>query len=110
MARDRRGRTPLHLAAACGQVGVLTLLLEVAPAAADMPDTAGYTPVHWAAYNGHEGALEGLMQVQPGVKKEAEGQAVSSFSPIHCAVYNGSEQVEIKTAGHICKTNCKSKE
>jgi len=54
-AKDTRGRTPLHLASACGRVGVLGALLHAAStshAHTHLTDSQGYTPLHWACYNG----------------------------------------------------------
>jgi ankyrin repeat protein len=50
-ARDLRGRTPLHMAAACGNVGLLGALLQIAPSA-QLLDNKDYTPLHIACYNG----------------------------------------------------------
>lgn len=55
MVRDCRGRSPVHLAAACGHVGVLGGLLHAAQSLDSVPvitDHQGYTPLHWACYNG----------------------------------------------------------
>lgn len=55
MVRDCRGRSPVHLAAACGHVGVLGGLLQAAQSLDSIPvitDHQGYTPLHWACYNG----------------------------------------------------------
>lgn len=49
--RDCNGRTPLHFAAACGHVGILNGLLQVAGSGVHM-DNHGYTPLHWACFNG----------------------------------------------------------
>ena len=38
---DRAGRSPLHLAAAAGQINVLCSLLELQPGLAQLPDTYG---------------------------------------------------------------------
>lgn len=45
--RDCRGRTPLHVAAMCGEVGAIELLLQ-AGADADARDDAGDTPADLA--------------------------------------------------------------
>ena len=53
--RDVRGRTPVHLAAACGRLGALGVLLQAASAyhaPTQLTDSQGYTPLHWACYNG----------------------------------------------------------
>lgn len=58
MVRDCRGRSPVHLAAGCGHVGVLGGLLHAAQSVETIPvitDNQGYTPLHWACYNGEAG-------------------------------------------------------
>lgn len=53
--RDIRGRTPLHLASACGHAGVLGTLLQsinTSHTHTNLTDSQGYTPLHWACYNG----------------------------------------------------------
>ena len=49
--RDCNGCCPLHLAAACGHVGILSSLLQVC-GTGNITDNRGYTPLHWACYNG----------------------------------------------------------
>lgn len=55
LSQDLQGRTPLHLAAACGRTHLLRKLL-LAPGACDprdpVRDHSQYTPTHWAAYHG----------------------------------------------------------
>lgn len=53
--RDTWGRSPLHLASACGRVGALGALLQATSAShidTHLTDNQGYTPLHWACYNG----------------------------------------------------------
>lgn len=53
--RDCRGRTPIHLSAACGHIGVLGALLQSVASGDAVPalaDNHGYTSLHWACYNG----------------------------------------------------------
>ena len=55
LVRDCKGRTPIHLAAACGHTGVLGGLLHAAQSVETLPvltDNQGYTPLHWSCYNG----------------------------------------------------------
>lgn len=63
LLRDCRGRTPIHLSAACGHIGVLGALLQSATSVDAIPaiaDNHGYTSLHWACYNGkHESMLGG---------------------------------------------------
>lgn len=65
LLRDCRGRTPIHLSAACGHIGVLGALLQSAASADAVPamaDNHGYTSLHWACYNGkmHSSSSTGL--------------------------------------------------
>lgn len=51
--KDIQGRSPLHLASACGRVGALGALLQASSTShAHLTDNQGYTPLHWACYNG----------------------------------------------------------
>lgn len=54
--RDIRGRSPLHMASACGRVGALGALLQAnatpSHTVTHLTDNQGYTPLHWACYNG----------------------------------------------------------
>lgn len=55
--RDIQGRSPLHLASACGRVGALGALLQATSTShthTHLTDNQGYTPLHWACYNGTE--------------------------------------------------------
>ncbi|CAM9898082.1 unnamed protein product, partial [Discosporangium mesarthrocarpum] len=57
-----RGRTPLHVAARRGSLGLVAALLK-AGAKVRARDRSGATPVHLAARNGHVPALEALLTV-----------------------------------------------
>lgn len=54
--RDCSGRTPLHFAAACGHVGILGNLIQVAGSSAVLDDQ-GFSPLHWACFNGNKNTL-----------------------------------------------------
>uniref|UniRef100_A0A8C7LD55 Ankyrin repeat domain 28 n=1 Tax=Oncorhynchus kisutch TaxID=8019 RepID=A0A8C7LD55_ONCKI len=89
LVRDCKGRTPVHLAAASGHIGVLGGLLHAAQSVETLPvitDNQGYTPLHWACYNGHDTCVEVLLEQE--VFHKTEG---NSFSPLHCAVINDNE-------------------
>ena len=78
------GRTPFHIAAMCGQVGVLRKLLDVLENTAsvhDLVDKDGLTPLHWAAFKGHESCVDLLISMMDNFSSKG-----SQFSPLHCAV------------------------
>lgn len=65
-ARDESGKTPLHMAAINGSIGMIsTLLLHSAFACQcmiDAKDNQGNTPLHWAATYSNQGAIELLLR------------------------------------------------
>lgn len=73
LVRDCKGRTPVHLAAACGHIGVLGGLLHAAQSVETLPvltDNQGYTPLHWACYNGTE--MRGLKSSMENIQYSYE--------------------------------------
>ena len=55
LCRDFKGRTPIHLASACGHTAVLRTLLQAALSTDPLDtgvDYSGYSPMHWASYTG----------------------------------------------------------
>ena len=55
LCRDFKGRTPIHLASACGHAAVLRTLLQAALSTDPLDtgvDYSGYSPMHWASYTG----------------------------------------------------------
>lgn len=55
LCRDFKGRTPIHLASACGHSAVLRTLLQAALSTDPLDagvDYSGYSPMHWASYTG----------------------------------------------------------
>lgn len=74
--RDILGRSPLHLASACGRVGVLGALLQAGSnSLTHLTDNQGYTPLHWACYYGGGGV--GCTAVL------CESTAVCPFLPLY---------------------------
>ncbi|KZW02978.1 ankyrin [Exidia glandulosa HHB12029] len=64
-ARDDRGNSALHMAAANGHVDVLQLLLPLF-ASYDVPNESGSTPLHWAALNAQMDATKLLVESERG--------------------------------------------
>jgi len=48
MARDKMGRTALHVAVASGRVELVEKVLSLTPAGVDVPDADGWSPLLWA--------------------------------------------------------------
>ncbi|MGH0183248.1 UNVERIFIED_CONTAM: hypothetical protein FKN15_011493 [Acipenser sinensis] len=98
LCRDFKGRTPLHLAAACGHVNLLGTLLQAAfntDPLDSLLDYSGYTPAHWAACHGHEDCLEVLLEHKPFSIEEG-----NPFTPLHYMLVEsiGTEIVNIRDA------------
>lgn len=68
LCRDFKGRTPIHLASACGHTAVLRTLLQAALSTDPLDagvDYSGYSPMHWASYTG---VVLGPLEAQPCVR------------------------------------------
>lgn len=61
-----RKQTPLHLAAAAGQLEVCTLLLELG-ASIDATDDEGQKPIHVAAQNNYPEVVKIFLQQHPSL-------------------------------------------
>jgi ankyrin repeat protein len=77
-ARDQMGRTPLHVAAANGEVELVKFLLNQG-ARVDAQERANDTPLHAAAENGRSGAAAALLSA--GADPNARGRGW--FTPLH---------------------------
>lgn len=84
MKRNRKGETPLHLAAIKGEVEAVRELLEQG-ADPNLKDNAGWTPLHEACNHGYLGVAE--MLVRGGALLNTPGY--ENDSPLHDAVRNG---------------------
>ncbi|XP_076254649.1 uncharacterized protein LOC143192825 isoform X1 [Rhynchophorus ferrugineus] len=85
--KDVNGKTVLHLAAACGYLKCLQLIVEYMDENDILSrDNQGCTVLHWACYHGHMNCVKYLLS--KNIFKELVG---NSYSPVHCACFSGSE-------------------
>ncbi|XP_028130015.2 serine/threonine-protein phosphatase 6 regulatory ankyrin repeat subunit A-like isoform X1 [Diabrotica virgifera virgifera] len=85
---DINGKTVLHLAAACGHLNCMHMILNyMTEEQIIAKDKQQCTALHWACYNGYANCVESLLDKK--VFKELEE---NSFSPIHCATFSGSDK------------------
>uniref|UniRef100_A0A6Q2XQ92 Ankyrin repeat domain 52 n=1 Tax=Esox lucius TaxID=8010 RepID=A0A6Q2XQ92_ESOLU len=99
MCRDKRGYTPLHAAAASGQIDVVKYLLrlgsEVNPSSAkalciDEPNAFGNTALHMACYTGQEAVANELVNRGANVNQPNH----RGCTPLHLAA--------VSTNGALC--------
>ena len=90
-ARDSDGWTPLHWAAANGQLETVKWLVQKNSDLLCMQDSDGLTPLHWAAAMGH------LEAVKWQVERRGDllfMQDKYGLTPLDCAVQYGRHEVE----------------
>jgi serine/threonine-protein phosphatase 6 regulatory ankyrin repeat subunit A len=87
--QDKKGRTPLHLAAYNGYDEVVEVLLT-REATVNKPDKGGRTALHWAAYRGHQPAVIVLLSaiLEKGLSIDAKDN--QGYTPIHTAAVSDS--------------------
>ena len=81
------GSLPPHMAAAAGELPVVRLLLEVAPAAALAPTDAGFLPLHCAVLFNNCACVQQLLQAAPATAVAADnnGNTALHFATESCA-------------------------
>uniref|UniRef100_A0A672J6T0 Uncharacterized protein n=1 Tax=Salarias fasciatus TaxID=181472 RepID=A0A672J6T0_SALFA len=94
--KDIRGRSPLHLASACGRVGVLGALLQTSGSShtqTHLTDGQGYTPLHWACYNGTNSRLHSCVPevLVSSAKADLALQDTERNTALHLACSKGHE-------------------
>lgn len=79
---DANGKTPLHVAAACGHFSCLQVIVNhMTPEEVLIYDNQVCSALHWACFYGNTSCVEFLIKTNL-FKKLDEG---NNFSPIHCA-------------------------
>lgn len=86
-AHDRRGNSPLHLAAGRGHIGIVVLLVQ-AGANLEMKNNDGMTPLHSAAHYGSEAAV--LCLLNQGADLEANDPR--GRTPLQVATDHGPDE------------------
>ena len=71
--RNRRGETPLDLAALYGRLPVVCMLVNAHPALMHSSHTRQHTPLHLAARNGHHAAASVLIETGMDVNVQVRG-------------------------------------
>uniref|UniRef100_A0A8C8IQK4 Ankyrin repeat domain 52 n=1 Tax=Oncorhynchus tshawytscha TaxID=74940 RepID=A0A8C8IQK4_ONCTS len=89
MCRDKRGYTPLHAAAASGQIEVVKYLLRLG-SEIDEPNTFGNTALHMACYTGQEAVANELVNRGANVNQPNQ----RGCTPLHLAA--------VSTNGALC--------
>mmetsp|Transcript_1893 Transcript_1893/g.5526 ORF Transcript_1893/g.5526 Transcript_1893/m.5526 type:complete len:281 (+) Transcript_1893:120-962(+) len=82
---DEYGETPLHLAAASGQMDMIRFLSEECRCDVNSPNWEGWTPLFWAVARGQLDAVKYLVQMgsEVGIK------ASQDWTALHLAALNG---------------------
>ncbi|XP_044751495.1 serine/threonine-protein phosphatase 6 regulatory ankyrin repeat subunit A-like isoform X2 [Coccinella septempunctata] len=85
---DVNGKSVIHLAAACGHLTCLQILVDyLEPHEAAAMDRQECTALHWACYRGNASCVDFLLK--KGIFETLSG---NKFSAVHCACYSGSVQ------------------
>ncbi len=99
LVRDKKGRTPMHLAAARGRKALLEFLWSKA-ADMDTEDDDGRTPLHLAAANGHVDCVRLLVDKGEAFMDGTEG--IHGFTAVEMAACRGHADVVEALVGRGC--------
>ena len=83
---ERKGTTPLHVAARAGSTESIALILQTDPSAANVQDCSGFTPFARAAESGRVEAMRQLLAVRP---ESIQDRDDAMFTPLHRSAGNG---------------------
>ncbi|XP_046889460.1 ankyrin repeat domain-containing protein 27 [Hypomesus transpacificus] len=102
-SRDDRGYTPLHVAALCGQSGLIDLLVSKG-ALVNATDYHALTPLHLSCQKGYQGVTLLLLHY----KANTDAQDNNGNSPLHLACMYGHEdcvKALVYYDLHTCRLN-----
>lgn len=87
--RDINGQTPLHQAAATGNLTAVEMLVSVKANINAVDFQSGLTPLHMAVRNGHKDVVHSLLQNGSNPNVQSPGK----FSLLHQATFLGFEDI-----------------
>merc|ERR1740117_781001 len=87
-AQDKKGKTPLVVAAMFNNPAIVCRLIELG-ADVTIADERGATALHWAAYAGELPTVQALLAAKADVEALGETVADTEGSPLHAAAQGG---------------------
>jgi ankyrin repeat protein len=106
-AKDKNGRTPLHIASEKGQIEVVKYLIEQSHANVEAKDKNERTPLHIASENDHIKVAQYLVE-QCHANVEAEENEFG-ITPLHIASEKGHIKI-VKYLVEQCRANTEAKD
>lgn len=101
-AKDKKGNTALHFAAASGRVDIIQVLLRAA-ADKNAVDRKERTPLHIAAENGHVASMEALLAAgaEPRIRAGKDECSILDFAVIrgHLGILRGKKLQQTRACG-----------
>ena len=85
-ARDNKGNTPLHVACSCGELPIVTYLIEKHGALVETEDNEGRTPLYLASNGGFLNIVKYLIEE---AHANINQQNSKGWTPLHAACSNG---------------------
>jgi len=89
MTRDKKGQTPLHRAAARGQVHTTNILCR--RGGRDCVDNKGWTPLHHAAHGGWEKTTEALLRNSANINAQTKDGSTATHLAVQSRKFNTAQ-------------------
>ncbi len=86
--QNRRGQTPLHLAAMCNNLKMVTLLLQIANIKVNAQDKHGATALHYAVRYGHSVLVDWMLWREKDIAVNLKEHTAGN-TPLHIAAQHG---------------------